>query len=289
MATTTKKPAPKRTAKAAPKRAAKRTAKPAARQASKTTAAKTAKDAMRSYVFSGTYKTKDSALKALDAVKALHKDKAIGTYEASAFERTADGKVKMIRTIDPLVSRGAGWGLLTGAVIGVVFPPATLAALAGSAVYGAVGAGIGAVAMEVHKSFGRSTIKQIGDKLEKGSFGVVVVAKATPALTIAKVLPRAVDPTKKEIGDSKAVARQLDATERSLKAKASAPATKAASRTTTRPRAASKPAARATKPKAATKGAAASKTKAASKPASKATAASKPTKTTAVSKPMKTA
>lgn len=274
MATTTRKPAAKPATKPAAKAAPRRTTKPASRPAAKAPAA----SAYKYFAYTGTYRTKEAALKALDAVKALHKEKSFTSYEASVFERLPDGKVKMIKTLDPVVLKGAGWGLLAGGLIGLVFPPAGLAAA------GLSGAAVGAVTGEFMKAFGRSTIKGMGDKLDKGKFGAVVVAKALPKVTSAQVLPGAKDATKKEITNSKEVAKQLRAQEKAAKdaekAKAATAAKKPAARRTTKPaaKAAAKPAARSTTSKPAAK-------TTTSKPASRSTASKPTSRSTASRKP----
>jgi uncharacterized membrane protein len=233
------------------------------------------------YMYGGTYPDKASALKALAVVKDLHKAGKIKAYEASVFDKGADGKVKIVKTEDPRVGKAAGWGLLTGAVVGLFFP----AALLGVVGAGATGAVIGAIAGEVSKDFGRNVIKSMGDKLDAGRFGVIAIAHAVPSVTAVAVFPGASDATKKELTGRAELKKELK--NHGATAVAKKPAVVAAPAPKPAAKAAAKPASRPAV-KAAAKAAAKPAAKAAAKPAAKAAAksAAKPAAKPAAKKPV---
>ena len=100
-------------------------------------------------------------------VKELHYEKVIGGFDAAVITKDADGKVHVNK--DESATRKGGWlGGGVGAVVGLVFPPA----LIGSAV---VGAAAGAFAGHLKKGLSRSEMKEIGELLEAGEAGLVVL------------------------------------------------------------------------------------------------------------------
>jgi uncharacterized membrane protein len=226
---------------------------------------------MKYYVFGGTYAGKADALKGLDAVKELHKAGKVKSFEAAAFDKDPkSGKVKVVKWHNPREAKATGIGVLVGAVLGLLFPAAFLGVIGG----GLIGAAVGAVAGEVTKDFGRAYLKSIGDKLDAGRFGVVVVAHAMPSVSAAAMLPGAADAVKKET-TGRRVAAELKKREKAA-AKAAKPApAKAAAKPAAKPAAAKKAPAR----KPAAKAAVAKKAapaKAAAKPAAKKAPARKP-------------
>jgi hypothetical protein len=146
-------------------------------------------------------------------VKAMHGQGAIGSYEAAAFEKTKDGKVKITKTVDPYMDWGAGIGAVTGAVVAVVFPPAFIGLGVGVLATALAGGVLGAVAGDLSSDFGRGTVKLLGDKLDAGTFGVVVVANAGEKVTGAALLPGADGPTRKPVKGRKALAEYMKAQE----------------------------------------------------------------------------
>ncbi len=237
---------------------------------------------MKYYVFGGTYASKADALKALDAVKELHRAGRVKSFEGAVYDKDAKGNLKVVRWENPREAKAVGWGVLTGAVVGLFFP----AALLGVVGVGVVGGLIGALAGDLSKDFGRGYIKSMGDKLDKGRFGVIVVAHAMPNVSAAAVLPGAADALKKEV-TGRRVAAELKKKEKVAAKAAAKPAAKPAAKAAAKPaakapaRAAAKPAAKAPA-KAAAKPAA---KKPAAKPAAKAAAAKKAAPARAAAKP----
>jgi len=123
-------------------------------------------------VYAGMYGDVDSARGDFEMIKAAHHEKWIGTYESAIFEKTAEGKIKVLDTDATERGAGAKAGVIAGAVFGIIFPPSILvSALAGAA----IGAGIG----NIFKTIDRGAVKDLADTLEPGQAGVILIADAT--------------------------------------------------------------------------------------------------------------
>ena len=91
-----------------------------------------------------------------------------------------------------------------GAVVGLVFPPGLLAGAA-------LGAGIGALGGNIGKGWGASDVKEVGQALDVGEAGVILVAQATPDVAVDKILKNASKTTQKQINaDTKSFEDALD-------------------------------------------------------------------------------
>ena len=128
--------------------------------------------------FAAAYPTLADAEADYDAVKSLYYDDAMAdTFDAAVMTRDADGKVKIVKKHEEPTRRGgwagAGIGLAVGAIV-ALFPGAAIGiALAAGA---AGGATIGAVAGHVSEGLDRDDLKDLGELLDKGDSGLVVVA-----------------------------------------------------------------------------------------------------------------
>jgi uncharacterized membrane protein len=127
-------------------------------------------------------------------VKDLHtKEGLIDAYDAAVVERRADGKVKITKKHETPTRvggvLGGGVGLATGLVV-VLFPFAAigggllLATTAGGAVLGAV-AGHAAAGMSRHD------LKELGEHLDTGQAGLVVVGVSDMGAKIERSMRKA--------------------------------------------------------------------------------------------------
>src|ERR1700751_3050219 len=137
--------------------------------------------------FVGVYDNVSDADADYELVKDLHtKANLIDAYDAAVIERRADGKVKITKKHETPTRvggvLGAGVGLATGLVV-VLFPFAAIgrglvrAPTAGGAVLGSV-AGHAAAGMS------RRDLKELGEHLDAGQAGLVVVAVSDMAAKI---------------------------------------------------------------------------------------------------------
>ena len=134
--------------------------------------------------YAGVYADVEDAKADFEAIKAAHRESWIGTYDAALFEKTADGKVKVLDTDATQRSDGAKVGAIAGVVLGLIFPPSILMGAA-------VGAGAGAIVGNLVKGFMSGDIKKVADELEPGEAGVILVADATFEAGAEKLMKRA--------------------------------------------------------------------------------------------------
>jgi len=119
------------------------------------------------FVFVGTYPTVEAAEADYEAVRELHGMDAVGTYDASIVTKDAESHVHVTKV--EMAARHAGWGgAVSGALVGLLFPPAIL----GTAL---VGAAIGAASGHLWKGMSRSDVKELGEIIDTGEVALVVV------------------------------------------------------------------------------------------------------------------
>jgi uncharacterized membrane protein len=130
-------------------------------------------------VYSGVYAKVEDALSDYDAVHDLHtKAGLIDAYDAAVVERKPDGKVKIVKKHETPTRvggvLGGGAGLATGLVI-ALFPAA---AIGGGLLLATGGGGalLGSLAGHAAAGMSRSDLKELGEDLDKGQAGLVVVA-----------------------------------------------------------------------------------------------------------------
>src|SRR5918993_2639430 len=129
-------------------------------------------------VFVGVYDEVADAESDYELIKDLHTEAGlIDAYDAALIERRADGKVKIAKKHETPTRvggvMGAGVGLATGVVV-ALFP---FAAVGGGLVAATAGGGavLGAVAAHVVAGMSRGDLKELGEHLDAGQAGLVVV------------------------------------------------------------------------------------------------------------------
>jgi uncharacterized membrane protein len=149
----------------------------------------------------GVYANVDDALADYDAVKDLHtKDGLIDAYDAAVVKKKESGKVKIVKKHETPTRAGglggAGIGLATGLVV-ALFPAAALGTGLLAATTGA-GAALGAVAGHAAAGMSRSDLKELGERLDAGEAGLVVVAVAELDADVEAVMSHAAELDKKQ-------------------------------------------------------------------------------------------
>ena len=159
-------------------------------------------DTFLAYV--GVYDNPADADTDYEAIKDLHsKAGLIDAYDAAVIVRRADGKVKVTKKHETPTRAGgvlgAGAGLATGLVI-ALFP---IAAIGGGLLAVATGGGavLGAVAGHAAAGMSRKDLKELGEHLDAGQAGLVVVAVSDLGAKIERAMKQA----------RKVEARQLEA------------------------------------------------------------------------------
>jgi uncharacterized membrane protein len=145
--------------------------------------AKQEKDTL--YVIAAAYDDVDAAVADYEAVKALYREvKSSHDFDASVVAKDEKGKVSIVKKHEQPTRHGAavglGWGLATG-VAAALFPPVAI----GIAGAGAAGAGIGAVAGHASGGMSRGDLKDLGETLDAGQAGLIVVYETNLADQIA--------------------------------------------------------------------------------------------------------
>src|SRR5580704_16553934 len=164
-------------------------------------------------VLTNQYANESDALADYDAVRKLYTDLGIiDTYDAAVITRGADGKVSIVKKVEEPTRHGAGIGLVWGFAIGAVaalFPAVSLGAalIAGSA----IGAGVGAFAGHVVRGMRRYDLKELGELLDQGNSGLVVVAATDVEDRVNAAITRAQKRARAQIkADANALKSEID-------------------------------------------------------------------------------
>ena len=152
--------------------------------------------------FVGVYNDVADAEADYQVVKDLHtKEGLIDAYDAAVIERRADGKVKIAKKHETPTRAGgvlgAGVGLATGLVV-VLFP---FAAIGGGLLAATTGGGavLGAVAGHAAAGMSRHDLKELGEHLDAGQAGLVVVGVSDMGSKIEKSMRKAQKVETKEL------------------------------------------------------------------------------------------
>ncbi len=144
------------------------------------------------FIFIATYPDEDAAQDDYQVVKDLHARGLVGSYDAAVVTKDANGKVHENKD-ETATRHGAWWGVAAGAAIGVIFPPAVLGAAA-------VGGVIGGVSGHLAKGMSRSRAKELGDFIDPGQAGLVVVGESKVKEAVQKAVTRAEKETAEDLG-----------------------------------------------------------------------------------------
>ncbi len=145
------------------------------------------------FLYAAAYETIADAEADFEGVLELHAAGAIGTFDAAVIEKGADGKVHVHKVEKP-TQHGAWTGIGVGAVVGLLFPPSLLGAAA-------VGGVAGGVTGHLWKGMSRGDLKDLGETLDAGQAGIIVIGESKVEEQIEKAITRA----------NKAVEKQLEA------------------------------------------------------------------------------
>jgi uncharacterized membrane protein len=153
-------------------------------------------------VYVGVYNDVGDAEADYQAVKKLHTEAGlIDAYDAAVIERRDDGKTKIVKKHETPTRvggvLGGGVGLATGLVV-ALFP---FAAVGGGLLLGttAGGAILGAVAGHAAAGMSRGDLKELGEHLDTGQAGLVVVAVSDMGAKVERAMKRAAKVQEKEL------------------------------------------------------------------------------------------
>ena len=152
--------------------------------------------------FVGVYDDVEDAQADYRLVHDLHTEAGlIDGYDAAVIERRDDGKVKIAKKHETPTRvggvLGGGVGLATGLVV-ALFP---FAAVGGGLLAGTTAAGgiLGAVAGHAAAGMSRHDLKELGEQLDAGTAGLVVVAVSDMGGKVERAMERAAKLEQKEL------------------------------------------------------------------------------------------
>ncbi|WP_426560717.1 DUF1269 domain-containing protein [Angustibacter sp. McL0619] len=152
----------------------------------------------------------ETAWQAYEALKEMEDGRHVEVEGVVVVERGADGELNIHRATDHSTKRGLTWGLVGGAVLGVIFPPSIIGS---AAALGVGGAAVGKARQLHHR-------KEIADRLENaiapGHSGIVALVSDPGAVKIRNALAAAeaiVESTVDSVtaSDLKAAAKEAEA------------------------------------------------------------------------------
>jgi uncharacterized membrane protein len=143
------------------------------------------------FIYVATYPDETAARDDYRAVRQLHSAGLVGGYDAAVVTKDARGKVHENKD-ETATRHGAWWGIAAGAAVGVLFPPSILASAAAGGV-------IGGVSGHLARGMSRSRAKELGEFIDPGQAGLIVVGEAKVEQAIQQAVTKAEKETTEEI------------------------------------------------------------------------------------------
>lgn len=119
------------------------------------------------FLLVGAYASRVDAEMDYEVVKELHANRVIGGFDAAVITKDHEGKVHVNKD-ETSTRKGAWGGAGVGALVGLLFPPSLIASAA-------VGAAVGGLGGHLSKGMSRSDMKELGELLDEGQAGLVVI------------------------------------------------------------------------------------------------------------------
>jgi len=166
-------------------------------------------------VLANQYDNESDAIADYEAVRKLYTDTGIiDTYDAAVLTRKPGGKVEIVKRTEEPTRQGAARGFLVGLAVGaavVLFPAAGIGLAAGLVGGGAIGAGAGAVAGHVAGGMKRADLKNLGELLDDGTSGLVLVTATDIEARVEAAITRAKKRAKAQLqADTDALKKDID-------------------------------------------------------------------------------
>src|SRR3954469_7919834 len=147
------------------------------------------------FFFTGVYETVADAERDYDAIKKLHDDGEIGSYDAAVLSKDAGGEGQVHKDEKP--TKHAGWvGAAAGAGVAILFPATIAVAVVGG------GAGVGAWFGHMAHGMKRSEAEEMATMLERGRAGLVVVGIDESAAKVEEATRGSISHVTKHLEDS---------------------------------------------------------------------------------------
>ena len=156
------------------------------------------------FIYAVCYDSEEMAREDLETFQDIASVGVVGKYDTAILQKTAEGRVKVEKHGTEAKS-GAWKGAIAGGIVGLLFPPTILA--------GALtGAAAGGIAGKLWGGMSRSDLKDLGEVLDYGQTGLVIIGESTLDEFVEKALKRAAKRARKVTkADLKELERELDA------------------------------------------------------------------------------
>jgi uncharacterized membrane protein len=145
------------------------------------------------YVLAASYDDVEDAVSEYEAIRVAYRH--VGSshdFDATVIARDAEGRVEIVRRHDEPTRHGTqvglNWGLAAGAVA-ALFPAVGI--FGALAVGGGAGAALGAIAGHTSRGMSRDDLMTLGEVLDEGAGGLVVVYASEMADRVASSVTRA--------------------------------------------------------------------------------------------------
>ena len=135
-------------------------------------------------VIIGQYDTTEDAVEDLGYVLESRDEHLYAFFDGAVVSKDESGNVGIVRKHETPVSMGAWGGLVVGAVVGLVYPPALLE-------LGAVGAATGAIVGHFSRGMSNSDIRELGDSLNEATAALIIAVDSESADTTRSIMGRA--------------------------------------------------------------------------------------------------
>jgi uncharacterized membrane protein len=122
-----------------------------------------------------------AAVEDLATAHELHLDDAV------LLRHSGEGGVEVVLHDARSVARGAEGGVIVGALVGLMFPPALVGMLVGAAAVGGIGAAVG----NLWHGFSRRELTELGDAVEEGEAAIVAIGSEAFAGEVEQAVPNA--------------------------------------------------------------------------------------------------
>ncbi len=138
----------------------------------------------------------DSAMEAYELLKAVADGRTVEVEGAVVVSKSADGALEVQHATDHSTRRGATWGAVGGAVLGLIFPPSII----GSAVVvGLIGAAVGKGRNIHHR---HQLAEDLAYAIDPGHSGLVALVSNPEAEKIVNALAKANRIVRKAVDDA---------------------------------------------------------------------------------------
>src|SRR5215216_650608 len=156
------------------------------------------------FLYAGEYDSVEDAKADLEALKELHREEFVGTYDAAVVTKNEEGKVKIVDKIEKPTQHGGWAGLAVGAVLGLIWPSVLVGGL--------IGAGVGALIGHFEGGVSRGDLKEIGEMLDESEVALIVVGEATIERAVEEETKRRKKILKKEVrAEAREIEKAIDA------------------------------------------------------------------------------